>query len=124
MTLKSIFKKAVDRPIEGVIKADDDVSLYVELDEYVVTNEVSKCLNDFIGAYLNIIDNIIAPIFLVIDEQPDSVAQEIDPTDFHTVDRQSCSLLKIFHKFGPFIRPYQINFFIVNQSTVFLHNFF
>jgi hypothetical protein len=53
MQLEQLFNKPVDRAIEGVIKADDDVSLYVELDEYVVTNEVSKCLNDFISAYLN-----------------------------------------------------------------------
>ena len=53
MLLEKLFKKEVDRPIEGVIKADDDVSLYVELDEYVITNEVSKRLDAFIDAYLN-----------------------------------------------------------------------
>ena len=35
MTLKSIFNKPVDRPIEGVIKADDEASLRLELEEYV-----------------------------------------------------------------------------------------
>jgi hypothetical protein len=53
MQLENLFVKAVDRPIEGVIKADDDVSLYVELDEYVVTNEVAKRLDLFLNAYLN-----------------------------------------------------------------------
>jgi hypothetical protein len=53
MQLESLFVKAVDRPIEGVIKADDDVSLYVELDEYVITNEVAKRLDSFLDAYLN-----------------------------------------------------------------------
>lgn len=53
MLLEQLFNKPVDRAIEGVIKADDDVSLYVELDEYVITNEVSKRLDDFLDAYLN-----------------------------------------------------------------------
>ncbi|MGS2742586.1 BREX system P-loop protein BrxC [Halomonas sp. LS-001] len=53
MLLEQLFDKAVDRPIEGVIKADDEVSLYVELDEYVITNEVAKRLDEFLGAYLN-----------------------------------------------------------------------
>ena len=53
MLLEQLFKKPVDRPIEGVIKADDDVSLYLELDEYVITNEVAKRLDAFFDAYLN-----------------------------------------------------------------------
>jgi energy-coupling factor transporter ATP-binding protein EcfA2 len=53
MLLEQLFTKPVDRPIEGVIKADDDVSLFVELDEYVITNEVAKRLEDFLDAYLN-----------------------------------------------------------------------
>lgn len=53
MQLEQLFVKAVDRPIEGVIKADDEVSLYVELDEYVITNEVAKRLDLFLDAYLN-----------------------------------------------------------------------
>jgi hypothetical protein len=53
MLLEQLFTKPVDRPIEGVIKADDDVSLFVELDEYVITNEVAKRLEGFLDAYLN-----------------------------------------------------------------------
>jgi hypothetical protein len=53
MQLEQLFTKPVDRPIEGVIKADDEVSLYVELDEYVITNEVAKRIEDFLDAYLN-----------------------------------------------------------------------
>lgn len=53
MQLEQLFSKAIDRPIEGVIKADDDVSLYVELDEYVITNEVAKRFDNFLDAYLN-----------------------------------------------------------------------
>ena len=53
MKLQQLFNKKVDRPIEGVIKADDDVALYLELDEYVITDEVAKRLDIFLDAYLN-----------------------------------------------------------------------
>ena len=53
MILKSIFEKPVDRSIEGVIKADDEASLRVEIEEYVLTNEVEKRLQTFLGAYIN-----------------------------------------------------------------------
>jgi hypothetical protein len=53
MKLSQLFAKKVDRPIEGVIKADDDVALYLELDEYVITDEVAKRLDIFLDAYLN-----------------------------------------------------------------------
>jgi len=51
MTLKTIFKKPVDRPIEGVIKADDEAGLLLEIEEYVLTNEVEKRLESFLDAY-------------------------------------------------------------------------
>lgn len=53
MKLEQLFSKPVDRAIEGVIKADDGVSLLLELDEYVITNEVAKRLEEFLEAYLN-----------------------------------------------------------------------
>nr|MBF0223738.1 BREX system P-loop protein BrxC [Desulfobulbaceae bacterium] len=53
MTLKTIFKKPVDRSIEGVIKADDEASLRLEIEEYVLTNEVAKRLELFLDAYNN-----------------------------------------------------------------------
>lgn len=53
MSLREIFEKPVDRNIEGVIKADDDASLRLELDEYVITNEVEKRLDTFLDAYNN-----------------------------------------------------------------------
>jgi len=53
MTLRTIFKKPVDRPIEGVIKADDEASLRLEIEEYVLTNEVEKRLESFLDAYNN-----------------------------------------------------------------------
>ena len=53
MYLKEIFEKPVDRPIEGVIKADDEASLLLEVEEYVLTNEVAKRLENFLDAYRN-----------------------------------------------------------------------
>ena len=52
-TIRELFAKPVDRPIDGVIKADDECHLQVELDEYVVTREVSKGLGAFTDAYLH-----------------------------------------------------------------------
>ncbi|MFO1228042.1 BREX system P-loop protein BrxC [Roseateles sp.] len=51
MELNRIFKQPVSRSIEGVIKADDESSLYVELNEYVLTDEVAKRLEHFLDAY-------------------------------------------------------------------------
>lgn len=51
MELQRIFRQPVSRPIEGVIKADDESSLYVELSEYVLTDEVAKRLEHFLDAY-------------------------------------------------------------------------
>ena len=53
MQLKSLFAKPVDRPIDGVIKADDEASLLMELEEYVVTNEIEKNLGKFLREYNN-----------------------------------------------------------------------
>ena len=46
-TIKELFEKPIDRPIDGVIKADDERHLQTELDEYVVTREVAKGLDVF-----------------------------------------------------------------------------
>lgn len=51
MELNRIFLHPVGRPIEGVIKTDDESSLYVELNEYVLTDEVAKRLAHFLDAY-------------------------------------------------------------------------
>jgi hypothetical protein len=51
--LGSIFAKPIERPIDGVIKADDEASLRVELDEYVITNEIGNRLGTFFEAYNN-----------------------------------------------------------------------
>lgn len=51
MPLATLFSKPIDRPIEGVIKADDEANLRQEVEEYVLTNEVAKRLDEFLGAY-------------------------------------------------------------------------
>lgn len=53
MKLKDIFAKPVNRKIEGVIKADDDDGLRNEVEEYVLTNEIEKRLEQFLDAYNN-----------------------------------------------------------------------
>ncbi len=53
MQLNQIFEKQVDRQIEGVIKADDEASLFLEVEEYVLTNEVEARLGSFLEAYNN-----------------------------------------------------------------------
>ena len=52
MKIHELFLKPVDRPIEGVIKADDDRNLRIELDEYVVMREVANGLSIFADRYL------------------------------------------------------------------------
>ena len=49
--LTDIFSKKIDRPIEGVIKADDASGLLNEVEEYVLTNEIKKSLSAFLSAY-------------------------------------------------------------------------
>lgn len=53
MQLDAIFAKDVQRPIEGVIKADDTSHLGTEVDEYVLTNEAAKGLELLLEAYTN-----------------------------------------------------------------------
>lgn len=51
--MRDIFEKPVDRAIDGVIKADDEASLRIELDEYVITAEIGQRLEQFLEAYNN-----------------------------------------------------------------------
>lgn len=53
VAMREIFEKPVDRPIDGVIKADDEASLRIELDEYVITGEIGQRLERFLDAYNN-----------------------------------------------------------------------
>ena len=53
MRLSEIFAKDIQRPIEGVIKADDVAHLGTEVEEYVLTNEAAKGLEILLEAYTN-----------------------------------------------------------------------
>jgi len=53
MRLQNIYEKPINRPIEGVIKADDDSGLILEVEEYVLTNEVAQRLSGFLDDYNN-----------------------------------------------------------------------
>lgn len=53
MKIHELFFKPVDRPIEGVIKADDARNLQIELEEYVVTRDVARGLGILTERYLN-----------------------------------------------------------------------
>ena len=63
LLIKDLFTKPVDRPINGVIKADQDdpASVWQELDEYVVTKELDIHFRQFFGRYLDAIDNASDP---------------------------------------------------------------
>ncbi|MFE0025437.1 BREX system P-loop protein BrxC [Amycolatopsis sp. NPDC059021] len=51
MQLSEIFAKDIQRPIEGVIKADDVAHLGTEVEEYVLTNEAAKGLELLLEEY-------------------------------------------------------------------------
>ena len=59
MPIRDLFTKPIDRPINGVIKADqaDTASVWQELEEYVVTKELDIHFRRFFGAYLDAIDH-------------------------------------------------------------------
>ncbi len=51
--IERLFKKDIHRNIEGVIKADNltDEAIFQEVDEYVITNDLNKKLDEFFGEY-------------------------------------------------------------------------
>ncbi|WP_409028945.1 BREX system P-loop protein BrxC [Gracilimonas sediminicola] len=53
MQLNELFKKDYNRAIETVIKADDTEHIVQEVEEYVITNEISQKLGDFFEQYNN-----------------------------------------------------------------------
>ncbi|MCH4189981.1 MAG: BREX system P-loop protein BrxC [Bifidobacterium tibiigranuli] len=53
MLLNEIFAKDIQRPIEGVIKADDAAHLGNEVEEYVLTNETAAGLGQLLESYTN-----------------------------------------------------------------------
>jgi hypothetical protein len=64
MIIRDLFQKPIDRPINGVIKADqmDAASVWQELEEYVVTKQISEDLRKFFEAYLAAIDRPHDPV--------------------------------------------------------------
>ena len=63
MTIREFFDRDIQRPINGVVKADqqDDASVWQELDEFVITHELDKHLHSFFKSYLNVADNLNKP---------------------------------------------------------------
>ena len=53
MNISQMFEKPIDRDIKGVIKVGqhDQENIYQELNEYVVTNELSKHFRVFFNNY-------------------------------------------------------------------------
>ena len=54
MQIKQLFTKDINRPINGVVKADqlEENIVYTELDEYVITTELAKHFEEFFDAYM------------------------------------------------------------------------
>lgn len=54
MKINELFNKDINRPINGVVKADqtENDTVFVELDEYVITGELDKHFNHFFEAYM------------------------------------------------------------------------
>lgn len=54
MIIRDLFEKRIERPINGVIKADqrDPESIWQELDEYVLTPQLTEYFRRFLDAYL------------------------------------------------------------------------
>lgn len=53
LSLIDFFKKKINREINGVIKADEFDALENEVDEYVLTDEVAKRMENFLEEYNN-----------------------------------------------------------------------
>ena len=64
MKIKELFTKPIDRPINGVIKADqrDAESIWQELDEYVVTKQLTEYFRRFFDAFLAAADSPKDPV--------------------------------------------------------------
>ncbi|AWI80381.1 ATPase [Parazoarcus communis] len=64
MQIRELFTKPIDRPINGVIKADqkDEESIWQELDEYVVTRQLTEYFRRFFDVYLASFDNPSDPV--------------------------------------------------------------
>ncbi len=63
MPIHDIFSKNIARPINGVVKAEqqDDEIVWQELEEYVVTRELDQHFRKLFQSYLSAIDNATDP---------------------------------------------------------------
>lgn len=59
MRIKDIFVRDLNRRINGVVKAEqlDQAVVWQELDEFVVTREISKLLDKFFQTYVDLMDH-------------------------------------------------------------------
>lgn len=59
MKIQDLFERDIHRPINGVVKADqlDASSVWQELDEFVVTRELSRHLDDLVAVLLSTIES-------------------------------------------------------------------
>jgi hypothetical protein len=64
MKIRDLFTKPIDRAIKGVVVADDRAAeiLWQELDEYVVTKQLTEYFRKFFDAYLAAADNPKDPV--------------------------------------------------------------
>ncbi len=65
MQIRDLFSKDLFRPINGVVKADqqDEAIVWQELDEYVITKELDQHFRKFFETYLNAVLNRHDPNF-------------------------------------------------------------
>ena len=54
MKICQLFVKDISREFDGVIKADDEHHLDLEVEEFVITRDVGNALNEFVERYLEI----------------------------------------------------------------------
>ncbi|HAS6096890.1 BREX system P-loop protein BrxC [Vibrio parahaemolyticus] len=59
MNLEQIFEKDINRQINGVVKADqtENETVFIELDEYVITNELKEHIENFFKFYMPSVHN-------------------------------------------------------------------
>ena len=56
MFIKDMFVKNIDRNIQSVVKVSDrEENKIIEIDEYVVTEEIFHCIKKFVNSYKNTI---------------------------------------------------------------------
>ena len=63
MKIQDLFERDIHRPINGVVKADqlDESSVWQELDEFVVTRELTRHISDLVAALLAVSSPAPAP---------------------------------------------------------------